>query len=149
MTQVVRWLLWTTALALGLASARADAATRATQFALQNGMQVVVIPDHRTPIVTHMIWYHVGGADDPMGLSGAAHFFEHLMFKGTKTTPSGEFSKVVARNGGVDNAFTTHDYTAFFQRIAKDRLPVVMRLEADRMVNLDLSDDNVNTEREV
>ena len=96
-----------------------------------------------------MLWFRVGGTDDPPGLSGAAHLFEHLMFKGTKTVPPGELSKTVARNGGQDNAFTTHDYTAYFQRIAKDRLPLMMELEADRMVNLDLSEMNVLTERDV
>lgn len=116
---------------------------------LKNGLQVVVIPDRRAPVVTHMVWYRVGGMDDPEGLSGLAHFFEHLMFKGTKKTAPGELSKIVARNGGGDNAFTTHDYTAYFQRIAKDRLGLVMGLEADRMANLDLSEDNVRTERDV
>ncbi len=133
---------------LGLA-APASAQIKASQYTLKNGMRVVVIPDHRAPVVTHMVWYRVGGTDDPPGLSGAAHFFEHLMFKGTKTVPNGELSKTVARNGGQDNAFTTHDYTAFFQRIAKERLPLMMTLEADRMVNLDLSDMNVLTERDV
>jgi zinc protease len=119
------------------------------QFALQNGMQVVVIPDHRAPVVTQMIWFKVGGVDDPPGQSGLAHFFEHMMFRGTKKTPGGQFSQTVARNGGEDNAFTTHDYTAFYEEIAKDRLPLVMALEADRMANLDLSDTNVTTERDV
>ena len=82
------------------------------QFALQNGMQVVVIPDHRAPVVTQMIWFKVGGVDDPPGLSGLAHFFEHMMFRGTKQTPGDQFSRIISRNGGEDNAFTTHDYTA-------------------------------------
>ncbi len=119
------------------------------QFALQNGMQVVVIPDHRAPVVTQMIWFKVGGIDDPPGLSGLAHFFEHMMFRGTKQTPGDEFSRTLARNGGDDNAFTTHDYTAFYEQIAKNRLPLAMSLEADRMANLDLSDSNVTTERDV
>jgi zinc protease len=122
---------------------------QATQFQLANGMKVVVIEDHRAPVVTHMLWFGVGGTDDPPGLSGAAHLFEHLMFKGTKNVPPGELSKTVARNGGQDNAFTSHDYTAYFQRIAKERLPLMMELEADRMVNLDLSEPNVLTERDV
>jgi len=122
---------------------------KATQFQLSNGMKVVVIEDHRSPVVTHMLWFGVGGTDDPPGISGAAHLFEHLMFKGTKNVPPGELSKTVARNGGQDNAFTTQDYTAYFQRIAKDRLPLMMELEADRMVNLDLSEMNVLTERDV
>jgi zinc protease len=130
-------------------NAPAATANKATQFTLKNGLQLVVIPDHRAPVVTHMVWYHVGGTDDPPGLSGEAHLFEHLMFKGTKTVPNGELSKIVARNGGQDNAQTSHDFTVYFQRIAKDRLPIVMGLEADRMVNLDLSEPNVTTERDV
>src|SRR5579862_9302716 len=122
---------------------------QAFQFALQNGMQVVVIPDHRAPVVTQMIWFKVGGVDDPPGLSGLAHFFEHMMFRGTKKTPGDQFSQILARNGGEDNAFTTHDYTAFYEQIAKDKLPMAMALEADRMANLDLSDSNVSTERDV
>jgi zinc protease len=122
---------------------------KASQFELSNGLKIVVIEDHRAPVVTHMLWFRVGGTDDPPGLSGAAHLFEHLMFKGTKNVPPGELSKTVARNGGQDNAFTTYDYTAYFQRIAKDRLPLMMELEADRMVNLDLSEMNVLTERDV
>ena len=112
-------------------------------------MEVVVIPDHRAPIVTHMVWYKVGGADEPPGASGIAHFLEHLMFKGTDKIPVGEFSKIVARNGGRDNAFTTQDTTAYFQRVAKDRLPLVMEMEADRMVNLKLDEKEVLTERKV
>ncbi|MDE3116209.1 MAG: insulinase family protein [Pseudomonadota bacterium] len=119
------------------------------QFALQNGMQVLVLPDHRAPVVTQMLWYRVGAVDDPPGVSGLAHFFEHMMFRGTQAVPGDQFSQVVARNGGEDNAFTTHDYTAFYEQIAKDRLKVVMGLEADRMANLDLSDKNVRTERQV
>lgn len=139
-----------TAVQLVLLSTPAPAGGPQTfQFALQNGMQVVVIPDHRAPVVTQMLWFKVGGMDDPPGLSGLAHFFEHMMFRGTKAAPGDEFSRTVARNGGRDNAFTTHDYTAFYEQIAKDRLPMVMALEADRMANLDLSDRNVSTERNV
>jgi zinc protease len=123
--------------------------TKIFQFALQNGMQVLVVPDHRAPVVTHMLWYRVGAMDDPPGLSGLAHFFEHMMFRGTPTVPGDQFAQTVARNGGVDNAFTTHDYTVFYEQIARDRLRVVMSLDADRMANLDLSDNNVRTERDV
>ncbi len=119
------------------------------EFMLDNGMRILVIPDHRAPVVTHMVWYRVGGVDDPFGLSGIAHFFEHLMFKGTEKIAPGDLSRIVARNGGQDNAFTGHDFTAYYQRIAKDRLPLVMELEADRMENLNLSEENVATEREV
>ncbi len=122
---------------------------KAFQFALQNGMQVLVVPDHRAPVITQMLWYHVGAVDDPPGIGGLAHFFEHMMFRGTKANPGNTFSLTVARNGGEDNAFTTHDYTAFYEQIAKDRMRVVMGLEADRIANLDLSDPNVRTERDV
>ncbi|HWA70147.1 MAG TPA: pitrilysin family protein [Rhizomicrobium sp.] len=119
------------------------------QFALANGMQVLVIPDHRAPVATQMLWFRVGAVDDPPGLSGLAHFFEHMMFRGTKANPNDTFSQLIARNGGETNAFTDHDYTAFYEQIAKDRLPLAMRLEADRLANLDLSDAHVRPERDV
>lgn len=122
---------------------------RATEFTLSNGMQVVVIPDHRAPVVTHMVWYRVGAADETPGVSGIAHFLEHLMFKSTDKIASGEFSRIVSRMGGQDNAFTSQDATAYFQRIAKDRLGKVMEMEADRMVNLRLTEAEVLTERDV
>jgi zinc protease len=115
-------------------------------FTLANGMQVVVIPNHRVPIVTHMVWYRVGSADEVPGKSGLAHLLEHLMFKGTPSIPPGDFSKIVARNGGRDNAFTTSDYTAYFQNVAADRLDLVMKMEADRMHNLTLDEQNFRTE---
>ena len=107
-----------------------------TGFTLANGMQVVVIPDRRAPVVTHMVWYRAGSADEPAGKSGIAHYLEHLMFKGTKSHPNGEFSKIVTRIGGQENAFTSHDYTAYYQRVAKEQLGLMMELEADRMQNL-------------
>ena len=122
---------------------------RATEFTLSNGMQVVVVPDHRAPVVTHMVWYRVGAADEPRGKSGIAHFLEHLMFKSTEKIASGEFSRIVSRMGGQDNAFTSQDATAYFQRIHKDRLGQVMAMEADRMVNLRLTENEVVTERDV
>jgi len=112
-------------------------------------MQVLVIPDHRAAVVTQMVWFKVGAVDDPPGISGLAHFFEHMMFRGTKALPGDGYSITIAKNGGEDNAFTTHDYTAFYEQIAKDRLPLAMQLEADRLANLDLSDSNVATERDV
>lgn len=121
----------------------------AETFTLKNGLQVVVIPNHRTPVVTHMIWYKFGAADEPRGRSGIAHFLEHLMFKGTPHVPDGQFSLIVKRLGGNDNAFTTHDFTAFYQDIAVAHLPRVMEMEADRMQNLTLDDDQVNSERKV
>ena len=118
-------------------------------FKLDNGMEVIVIPDHRAPVVTHMVWYRNGSADDPLGKSGIAHFLEHLMFKGTSNHKQGEFSEVVAELGGQENAFTSNDYTAYFQRIAKEHLPVLMAFEADRMTNLELTDEVVAPERDV
>ena len=124
-------------------------AKKAIEFTLENGLDVVVIPDHRAPIVTQMVWYKAGAADEPPGVSGIAHFLEHLMFKGTENIPAGQFSKIIARKGGDDNAFTNQDVTAYFQRVAKDRLASVMEMEADRMANLRLSETDVNTERDV
>ncbi len=121
----------------------------AKSFSLANGLQVVVVSNHRVPIVTHMIYYRVGAIDEPAGQSGIAHFLEHLMFKGTDTLAPGEFSAIVARNGGRENAFTTRDATSYFQSIARDRLEVVMRIEADRMTNLVLTDEIIEPERQV
>lgn len=120
-----------------------------SSFTLENGLQVVVIPDHRAPVVTQMIWYHVGSADEAAGKSGIAHFLEHLMFKGTKTYPAGEFSAKVAAIGGQENAFTSYDYTAYFQRVTPDALEMVMGYESDRMANLVLNEEAVKTERDV
>ena len=135
---------------LCLASADANALkVNHAQYTLENGMQVVVIPDHRAPVVTHMVWYKVGSADEVSGKTGLAHFFEHLMFKGTAKHPPGDFDRLLSINGGDGNAFTSQDYTAYFQRIAADRLALVMELEADRMHNLKLNDDVVATELQV
>jgi zinc protease len=120
-----------------------------TTFTLDNGLKVVVIPDRRTPVVTQMIWYKVGSADETPGKSGLAHFLEHLMFKGTAAHPAGEFSQFIARVGGNENAFTSADYTAYFQRVARDQLQAVMAFEADRMTGLILKDENVLPERDV
>lgn len=120
-----------------------------SHFKLANGMEVVVIPDRRTPVVTHMVWYRVGSADEPPGKSGIAHFLEHLMFKGTEKNPAGRFSKVLATMGGQENAFTSSDYTGYFQRVTRDRLKMVMEFEADRMTGLTLTDDAVLPERNV
>jgi zinc protease len=125
------------------------AAEPVTTFTLENGLDVVVIEDHRAPVVVQMIWYQVGAADEPRGHSGIAHFLEHLMFKGTEKVGPNEFSAILEAQGGDDNAFTSWDYTAYFQHIAADRLEMVMELEADRMRNLRLTEDDVLTEREV
>ena len=118
-------------------------------FTLDNGMQVAVIENHRAPVVTHMVWYKTGAIDDPAGKSGIAHVLEHMMFKGTPSIPDGEFSKIIARNGGTENAFTALDYTAYYQNIARDRLELVMFLESDRMKNLRFSQEDFDPELEV
>lgn len=135
--------------ALSLALALPVAAEPVTTFTLDNGLDVVVIEDHRAPVVVQMIWYQVGAADEPAGHSGIAHFLEHLMFKGTETVGPNQFSAIVEAQGGDDNAFTSWDYTAYFQRIAADRLDLVMQMEADRMRNLRLTEEDVATERQV
>src|SRR6202012_5334293 len=118
-------------------------------FTLPNGLQVLVIQDHRTPVVTEMVWYKVGSADETPGKSGLAHFLEHLMFKGTDKHPVGEFSQTVLKVGGDENAFTSVDYTGYFQRIPRDQLSRMMEFEADRMTGLVLKDENVLPERDV
>jgi zinc protease len=144
----LRAMLLTTTLALATPALAADDG-KVTDFLLDNGMEVVVIPDHRAPIVTHMVWYKIGSADEPPGKSGIAHFFEHLMFKATTNHPAGEFDQAVAAIGGSDNAFTSYDYTAFHETVAPQALEQMMSFEADRMRNLILDDDVINTERDV
>src|SRR3981189_3382689 len=122
---------------------------RPASFTLGNGLQVVVIPDHRTPVVTQMIWYKVGSADETPGKSGLAHFLEHLMFKGTSKHPAGEFSQTVLKIGGNENAFTSTDYTGYYQRVPREQLARMMEFEADRMTGLILKDENVLPERDV
>lgn len=136
-------------LAAALSFAGQVAADTVSTFTLENGMEVVVIEDHRAPVVVHMVWYRIGSADEPAGHSGIAHFLEHLMFKGTDEVASGDFSAIVEAQGGNDNAFTNNDYTAYFQRVAADRLDLMMKMEADRMRDLRLTEEDVATERDV
>jgi len=143
-------LLSTFTLSAGGARAQTTVTSeRPASFTLGNGLQVVVIPDHRTPVVTQMIWYKVGSADETPGKSGLAHFLEHLMFKGTSKHPAGEFSQTVLRIGGNENAFTSTDYTGYFQRVPREQLGKMMEFEADRMTGLILKDENVLPERDV
>lgn len=144
---MVRYLL--ALIAWGQASIAFAQSGTVTDFVLNNGMQVVVIEDHRAPVVQHMVWYRAGSADETKGVSGIAHFLEHLLFKATEKMEAGELSATVAANGGNDNAFTSYDYTAYFQRIAADRLELVMSMEADRMKNIRLTPENIRTERGV
>ncbi len=143
--------LWRAALAGAALTLAAPAAADedVTSFTLDNGLEVVVIEDSRAPAVTHMVWYRVGAADEPQGRSGIAHFLEHLMFKGTDTADPGEFSALVESLGGRDNAFTSWDYTAYFQRTAAQYLPLLMKMEADRMENLAFTEAEWLPERDV
>ena len=126
-----------------------DYGPKIADFTLANGLELVVIPDHRAPVVTHMIWYKVGAADETPGKSGLAHFLEHLMFKGTAKNPAGKFSTMVASLGGQENAFTSNDYTGYYQRVPSEQLKTVMEFEADRMSGLVLTDAAVLPERDV
>jgi zinc protease len=154
MTSQAEWLsitLLATSLVVtgpALAANKPDDGT-VTDFLLDNGMEVVVIPDHRAPIVTHMVWYKIGSADEPPGKSGIAHFFEHLMFKATTHHAAGEFDRAISDIGGSNNAFTSYDYTAFHETVAPSALELMMSFEADRMRNLILTDDVIKTERDV
>ncbi len=147
MTRILHTFMATLGMATLAFVAQADEAV--TSFQLDNGMDVVVVEDHRAPVVQHMVWYRAGSADEPRGESGVAHYLEHLLFKGTDTLAPGEFSATVAANGGQDNAFTSYDYTAYYQRVAADRLELMMKMESDRMVNLRLSEKDIETERDV
>jgi zinc protease len=131
------------------AAAAQDSGPKVSHYTLKNGLELVVVPDRRAPVVTHMIWYKVGAADETPGKSGLAHFLEHLMFKGTKANPAGRFSQVVATIGGQENAFTSNDYTGYYQRVPSDKLREMMTLEADRMTGLVLTDEVVLPERDV
>lgn len=124
-------------------------AAEVTSYTLDNGLEMAVIEDHRAPVVVHMVWYRVGAADEPPGKSGIAHFVEHLMFRGTDDLKPGEFSEIVANNGGIDNAFTSWDFTGYFQRIAADRLDLMMQIEADRMRDLLLTQEEVDINLDV
>jgi zinc protease len=127
----------------------AGEAPKAKTFTLKNGMDVVVIRNNKMPVISHMVWYKIGGADESIGKSGIAHFLEHLMFKATKKYKSGEFSRKIAKIGGNDNAFTNTDYTAYYQNIPKEALEMVMELESDRMRNLIFDKEEILKERNV
>ena len=134
---------------LVLARPGASAQFNAERATLDNGLEVVVVPNHRAPVITQMVWYKAGSADEPLGKSGIAHYLEHLMFKATDAYAAGDFHRKVATNGGVENAFTTEDYTAYFESVAADRLELVMSLEAQRMAHLKFSDESARPELQV
>ena len=126
-----------------------SASNRVSELTLDNGLKVIVKEDHRSPVVASMVWYKVGSSYEPEGLTGIAHVFEHMMFKGTEKYAPNEFSRIIAENGGSDNAFTGRDYTAYFQQLEKSRLPISFELEADRMRNLKITEEEYLKELEV
>ncbi|HEV7345850.1 MAG TPA: pitrilysin family protein [Devosia sp.] len=136
-------------MSLGAHAQESTPAADVTSFTLDNGMEVVVIPDRRAPVVTHMVWYKVGSADEPPGKSGIAHFLEHLMFKGTERHPAGEMDRVIAEVGGYTNAFTSKDVTVYHQTVPPEFLDEMMDFEADRMRGLVLGEDVIDAERDV
>ena len=151
MTGRIKLIVFLTLTALAFAAGRIALAEvfNPETFKLQNGLQVVVVPNHRAPVATIIIYYKIGAMDEPAGKSGLAHYFEHLMFKGTKNLAPGEFSTIVARNGGSDNAFTSQDYTGYVTSVAAERLELILKLEADRMTGLRLTPDDIEPERKV
>jgi zinc protease len=141
-----RWIL----LCVGLwCASLAQAAPQVFEDHLPNGLRILVQPDHRAPVVTSQVWYKVGSSDEPGGLTGISHVLEHMMFKGTAKVPAGKFSEIIAAHGGQENAFTSRDYTAYFQTLAKESLDVALKLEADRMRNLLLREEDFRKEVEV
>ena len=136
-------------MALGLWSALAMGAEAVQEFRLDNGLKLIVKEDHRAPVMVSQVWYKVGSSYEHDGITGVSHVLEHMMFKGTKTHPPGEFSRIISANGGRENAFTSRDYTAYFQRMEKSRLPVSFELEADRMRNLVLLEEEFAKEVKV
>jgi len=145
--QLAGWIAGVALLGFAAAADTADMAGTATSdwspetFTLDNGMDVLVLPDHRAPVVTHMVWYKVGAADEAPGKSGIAHLFEHVMFQETDDIGPDEFTSIVQRNGGQLNAFTSWDYTAYYERVAREQLGLMMSLEAERMTDLVINDD--------
>src|SRR5688572_20207725 len=131
------------------ALARAGLDFNVHEYELKNGMKVLVKPDHRAPVVVVQVWYKIGSADEHSGITGISHVLEHMMFKGTKRYPAGQFSAIIAANGGEENAFTSRDYTAYFELLEKSRLKIALELEADRMRNLALRNDAFLKELEV
>ena len=137
------------ALLLGLALALPAAATDVHEYRLDNGMKVLVLPDHRAPVAVSQVWYRVGSSSEASGITGISHVLEHMMFKGTERHPAGEFSRIIAANGGEENAFTGRDYTSYYQFLGSDRLAIAFELEADRMRHLTLPEKEFRKEVEV
>lgn len=138
-------LLWLIPVAAGASTITSSI----KEHRLKNGLKVLIIEDHKAPLATFQIWYRVGSVNEPPGKTGMSHLLEHMMFKGTPKYGSKQFSNIIARNGGMDNAFTTKEYTTYFQTISSDRINLSIELEADRMANLLLDPKEVAAERNV
>jgi len=146
---MVMQVLAGTVVCMAALAAAASPAPKVHEFVLDNGLKVLVKEDHRAPVLVSQIWYRVGSGDEHDGITGISHMLEHMMFKGTAKHPPGEFSRIIAGQGGEENAFTSRDYTAYYQKLANDRLPISFELEADRMANLKLQDEEFLKERDV
>ena len=133
----------------GVAAPAADGQPTTRSYRLDNGLKLIVREDHRSPVVVSQVWYKIGSSYEPGGLTGISHMLEHMMFKGTKRHPPGEFSRIISANGGRENAFTGRDYTAYFQQLEHSRLAVSFDLESDRMRNLTLPETEFTKERQV
>ncbi|MEA1889620.1 MAG: pitrilysin family protein [Pseudomonadota bacterium] len=127
----------------------ASESTGVTEAVLDNGMKILVKQDHRAPVVVAQVWYRIGSSYEPDGITGVSHVLEHMMFKGTKRHGKGEFNRIIAENGGRDNAFTGRDYTSYFQTLEKSRLPISMELESDRMRGMLLDEEEFAKELQV
>jgi zinc protease len=138
-----------TLIVFSYAAFAASEKSNVTEVILDNGMKVLVKPDHRAPVVVAQVWYRIGSSYEPDGITGVSHVLEHMMFKGTEKYPNGEFNRIIAENGGKDNAFTGRDYTAYFQTLEKSRLAVSMELESDRMRGMLLDKDEFAKELKV
>ncbi|MEJ2143105.1 MAG: pitrilysin family protein [Gammaproteobacteria bacterium] len=150
MKKLYRLTLLASILGIGLSLAAVQkVAAQVHEFKLDNGLKLLVKEDHRAPVVVSQIWYKVGASYEHNGITGVSHVLEHMMFKGTQKHPAGEFSRIIAENGGRENAFTSRDYTAYFQQLEKSRLPISFEMEADRMRNLTLPLEHFNKERDV
>ncbi len=144
---IASWLLTTSVLVC--AQAISAAATEPREFILSNGMKVLIAEVQKAPVATVQVWYKVGSRNEVMGRAGLSHMLEHMMFKGTAKYPKGSFSRIIRKNGGMDNAFTSQDFTAYFENLAADRVELALELEADRMQGLVLDMNELKTERDV
>src|SRR5574337_515699 len=144
---VIVWIVLCLLLSQGLADAQV--AARVKESAIENGLKMLLLEEHKAPVVTVHVWYRVGARNEQPGTTGLSHLLEHMMFKGTSKVGPGQFSRIIRKNGGRDNAFTSEDYTGYFETFASDQIELALKLEADRMRNLLLDPKEVQSEKKV